>query len=184
MQATIVGSMIPVWFDMKEHGEDIVGEIKRPISHIHSPLSHACGRSSPSQFKYIRLSFDINMGIRGLKRSLASASVAITPQQVIPSETHLHIDSSGFLFYLYNKLSSNEAPKELGGSYYVLNEFIISELADLLERGFRLTAYFDGKNRMKSHTAEKRRLEQEKRWNNLYELCNSKRGRFYRYNGP
>jgi hypothetical protein len=64
--------------------------------------------------------FEINMGIKGLK-SFVAGSVTVPPQELDPSEIHLHIDISGFLFYLYhNKLSANDAPKELGGSYFVL----------------------------------------------------------------
>jgi hypothetical protein len=62
-----------------------------------------------------------------------------------------------------------------------MNECIMVELKDLIQRGFRLTAYFDGKNQMKSHTAEKRRQEVRARWDNVYKLCNRERGNMPRY---
>lgn len=116
------------------------------------------------------------MGIKGLKRSLSSISSLLPYQDLLPSNIHLHIDASGFLFYISTKISLNYEIKSLGGQYDIFNEFIIKELSILLELGFHLTAYFDGKNRMKSATAEKRRYEQELRWKKLYELCHSKIG--------
>jgi len=42
--------------------------------------------------------------------------------------------------------------------------------------GFRITAFFDGKSRMKEATAEIRQMEKEARWDNLLKLCQDNTG--------
>lgn len=120
------------------------------------------------------------MGIRNLKSTLKRLS-NVTEFDSIPSNSTLLIDGNGFIFYIIELLlEKNEIHYQFGGRYDIIIEMTKQEILKLESFGLNLIFYFDGNfTRFKAKTLEKRRIQDQLRWKELYKLCQSLENIFY-----
>ena len=106
------------------------------------------------------------MGVKNLK-SIYKQHKRLNAQETIPSGSVLCIDGNGWAYYLYRNLD-----RKYGGDYVAFDRIIRQQVSLLRKHGMLLKVFWDGPViYMKEECAKERRNNNERRWQNMQNLC-------------
>ena len=113
------------------------------------------------------------MGIKGLKKYLESISHDHA-RECLPKRSHLHIDATGWVFYLMRSAKGLDIARQFGGSYMDLDNLVRDSYISLLDCGLEPIFYFDGRDTpMKKDTRIERNIKRLESQAAIYDAINS-----------
>lgn len=116
------------------------------------------------------------MGVKGFWNYFYACSNLheLLIEHVIGDGSTLLVDGSSFMFFLMNMVSREDGElidRRYGGSYEEFRRIIRRECTLLLEAGFKLVVFFDGKSsKFKDQVAQTRVTTGSSNWTHFYEV--------------